>query len=482
MAKDSVATTSLAYDQMKADYWDQIDALRGTTVALRSLGKTYLPKHAKEEDTQWRYRRDRSFLYPAYDDAITRMAGKPFAKPVTVSENMPEALLEIVDNADLTGRNLTMFARDVLDEGCSVGLTHVLVDYANTGGGQSMGEEQTLGLRPVFIHYKSRDVWGWESRRLPSGVKVPAEVRLHEESTERVGNYNEVTVQRVRVYRERDFEVHRLMDDGEWMLEIPPTPHTYPDGVPFRTFYTNQTGFMTAKPPLWGLADLNLQHWQIASDYANVIHVVSSPVLMVTGASEDQVRSFTAGAGRMVVLPEGADMKWVEHTGMAVDAGRDELDKIEGRMRVLAMSPYLERGSATNQTAMANAIHEGKSQSWVQMTVKLLEAFLLDLFWVASRWRGIELPEDASVEVYSDFTLGTAGSTDLDTIRQFRQAGDIDRETALFELKRRGVLSESAEIEEILERIEQEGPDLSSLIPPVVEDEDEEEEEEEGEE
>ena len=147
------------------------------------------------------------------------------------------------------------------------------------------------------------------------------------------------------------------------------------------------------------------------------------------------------------------------------------------------MTPYLERGSATNQTAMANAIHEGKSQSWVQMTVRLLESFLEQLFRMAGRWIRVDLPEDFSVEVFSDFTLGTASSQDLDTIRQFRQAGDIDQETALFEIKRRGVISESIEISEILERTAREGPDLAALIPPEPEeDEDEDEDEEEDEE
>jgi hypothetical protein len=305
------------------------------------------------------------------------------------------------------------------------------------------------------------------------------EVRLKETATEADGDWGEKEVHRIRVYREHDFEVWILNEKGDWVIETEATPHSF-GAVPLITFYTNRTGFMTAKPPMWGLSDLNVQHWQISSDFDNCLHINMAP-FWVTSQTEKEVKVLTIGAGRLLCLGDPNHwLKTAEHQGHSLGAGREKLAAILSLARYLAMEPYIENSGTP--TATGRAIDETKSQSAIQMWIRALEGALVDAFTLAAKWVKVDLPEGFTVDIFSEFTAAFGKSEDMKVLAEARGRGDIDRETFLREAKRRGLIAEAITVEEILERIEQEGPDLSSLIPPVVEDEDEEEEDEEDEE
>jgi len=478
MSDDNVAIPSIAYRTMQSDYWDQIEALRQTSQKLRDRGEDFLPKHAKEEAKQWEYRVNRSFLTPFYDDALSKLSTKPFSKPVGTGEELPEKLAPMTANMDLCGRNLTVFAKEVFDAGCDYGMTHMLVDFAATGGKQSEGEEKALELRPAVIHYKPPDVIAWKTRRTANGQTVLAEVRLKETATEEDGRWGEKEVERIRVYRENDFEVYRKNEKNEWFLETESTPHSF-GAVPLITFYTNRTGLMTAKPVLWGLSDLNLEHWQKNSDFGDCLHLNLAPFWVTSQAAKD-VKALTIGKARLLCLGDPNHwLKTAEHQGHSLGAGREELDRIEARMRYLAMEPYIENSGTP--TATGRAIDETKSQSAIQMWIRALEGALVDAFKLAAKWVKTELPEGFTVDIFSEFTAAFGKSEDMKILSEARARGDIDQETWLKESKRRGQIAEATTVEEILERTAQEGPDLASLIPPEA-DEDEEDEEPEEEE
>ncbi len=460
---DTVATTALAYDQMKADYWDQIEPLRETTQKMRDVGQRILPKASKELDEQWKYRRDRSFLYPAYDDAIRRMASKPFSEPVTVSENIPESLASISENVDLNGRNLTVFASEVFDAGIDYGLTHILVDFPKTGGNLSAGEEQQLDIRPTFVHYKPPAVIWWDSRTTANGQEVLTEVHIKELVTKKKGTYTQVEVDRIRVYTETEVQMWDDVD-GAWVMDQEESgPHSF-GAVPLLTYYTNRTGFMTGKPFMWGLSDLNMQHWQVASDYGNILHINMVPVL-ATSKNETQMKSVTIGGYRVVCLG-GTDewIKFVEHTGNALGAGREELDRIEGRMRILSMEPFIQKTGTP--TATGRAIDESKSNSAIQAAVRGLEnVFTSGVYPAAGKWIKVTLPDAFKVNIFSDFVAAYGESDDMKLLQADADANRITKETYLNESKRRGLLGEEVDVQEELDKTAQQGQPLAEMRP-----------------
>lgn len=452
---DTVAAESIAYTAMKADYWETIEALRSGTQGMRDAGQTFLPLHSKEETPQWNYRRDRSFLFPAYDQALKNLAAKPFQKPTTVDESLPESMWPIVEDVDLNGRDATTFAHEVFEAGWDYGLTHILVDYPATGGGQTHEDETRGEIRPRFVHYRAPALFAWNTSQTVGGRTVLNEVRFKETRTERDGEYAEKERAYIRrIFRPTDgngfvWELYGETD-GQWVLEDT-GPYTLPE-IALVTFYVQRTGFLTAMPPMFGLADLNVQHWQVASDYGNILHVNMVPQ-MATSLTAEQLHTVTMGPNRVTCLGDTeAWIKFIEHSGASLNAGREELDRIEGRMKLLAQEPYL---TAAPGTATGRAIDESKSQATIYRSVRALENALEECFRFAGQWMKTELPDDFAVDVYSDFVASLGGGDSAEITTDW-QAGLITHATALKEKQRRGVYTDSMDVDLEAEQASQE--------------------------
>ena len=100
----------------------------GGTRAMRAAREAYLPKWPNEALAAYEARVSTATLYPALRRTIEVMAGKPFAKELTLSQDAPDTLRAYCDNVDLEGRNLHAFSAGVLHEALAYGLCGVLVD------------------------------------------------------------------------------------------------------------------------------------------------------------------------------------------------------------------------------------------------------------------------------------------------------------------------------------------------------------------
>jgi hypothetical protein len=109
-------------------------------------------------------------------------------------------------------------------------------------------------------------------------------------------------------------------------------------------------------PPLLDLAFLNVKHWQSQSDQDNILHVARVPILAIIGADEDDQIKIGQQA---VKVPLNGDIKFVEHTGKAIEAGHDSLEKLELQMiqtgaELLVMKPGQRTATESNNEAEGN--------------------------------------------------------------------------------------------------------------------------------
>jgi len=168
------------------------------------------------------------------------------------------------------------------------------------------------------------------------------------------------------------------------------------------------------------------------------------------------------GPGRKIVTtnPE-ADGKYIEHSGASVDSCRQGVLDIEERMVVLGLEPLLSKPG--DQTATGQSIDESKSQSCLQSWIRSLAKALRNAYEVGAKWIHAVLPEEFDVVIYSDFGISVRASQDIDALIRMRQAREIDRMTFLREVKRRGIVAENTDIEEIASAVEAEGPELGMM-------------------
>lgn len=486
MAEDApkVNTPSAAFVRM-LERWGLTDALMGSTLQMRDMAAKYLPKEDGEKDNAWSARVGRSFLFNAYADTVCNLAARPFADPVT-SKNMPTDWERVEKRVDEQGRTLTEFSRAVFEDGIDRGLVHIMVDFPQTEEGLSLKEEDELGVRPFWKHIPATSVIGWQHAMF-RGEKVLTRLRILETTTEQDPDnpWGEVAVERVRVYyrvlptevKDESGNVVKTPGEAYWDLyeitgeeedferPVETGPLTIGE-IPLRTFYTARCGFMEGKPALEDLAWKNLEHFQSSSDQRNILRYARVPFVAATGFRKDEIDDKIAFGPAVLLRSTNKDAKagWVEHSGKAIESGRQDLEDLKEEMVILGLKPLLLRRSG-DQTATATAINENEENSELQAWVRDFEGVIKECADLSLRWMNVDPSgDDAGFDVSDEFTTVT-GDDDIATLMELRKLGDISRHTLFEELKSRGVLAEEFDADAERERLQLEDQALADIEP-----------------
>jgi hypothetical protein len=501
--KGSVDEPNPEWVEMARD-WVLIQDLLGGTSAMRKRNKLWLPQEPAEDDEAYKVRLARSVLYNGLGDTIEKLAARPFAKPIGYDADLlPEKLRPFIDNIDLEGRTLDEFGAEWLRDAMAYGMSHALVDFTAE---EELTAEHEGVIHPYLVMVSAPALFAWRWDRVLGGRQRLTQVRIRECVTEQDGDWGAKEVEQIRVWNapgageeaadgspsrraavdnllrfltksidSRRFEadggelgtwaVHRKDAKGNWVEHAGDT-HTFP-GVPLVTLYTKQTGFMTAKSPLMDLAWLNLAHWQSDSDQRNILRFARVPLIHQAGITKKEAdEPVVIAAGNVIrSTSKDADMRYVEHTGAGIEAGRHDLESLESKMRVLGNHP-LESGSAPvgrQETATGRRMDEERTMSALQSWVRREELALGEATGFAHVWVAEEQSEDLRYNIHDQFH----GPQTLEEARlQFdaARAGKLSTLDMLEGWKKRGLIPEDANVDEYLERIESEAPSFDELV------------------
>lgn len=428
-------------------------ALLGGTEGMREAGKTYLPQWPLEEDDGWTARRDCSVLFPAFEDSIDAMIGKPLGEPI-VTEGVPASVEGLLEDIDRTGRDLDTFARDWMKDGLCDGITWAVVDYPQVPAGSTLAQERALGARPYVIQVPLQNVVGW---KLGSHGKV-AEFRYMEfvEVPDPSDPWGTMMEERVRVLRPGEVEVYRLTTQDEkpvWSLAPELSgPVSLKSEVPVACFNPGRKGHFIARPVLSNLAWLNVQHWQSASDQRNILHVARVPLLFAPGFNETD--SLVAGAQSAIKGPQNSDLKYVEHTGAAISAGRDDLLDLQEQMRLVA-GKVLTRQAGGDKSATEAGLEARDGGSKLRAWCWTFQDALENILRLMALWMGES--QGGSVVLNMDWE-DIEDPAMFQTLLQARQSGNLSRESWVYNLSRMGYLQPGRTIQEEIDALSVEGP------------------------
>jgi hypothetical protein len=417
---------------------------------MRAAGKRYLPKWPNESEDGYEARLAVATLYPAYSRTVEVMAGKPFSKPLALGEDVPQRIVEWSDDIDLQGRNLHTFASDILRDVMGYGVSGVLVDFPTVSNVRNLAEERAANARPYFTRYAPGTVLGWRTARVGGATRL-TQLRLLEAVEVEDGPYAVKAIEQVRVLVPGGWGVFR-QDEGraesKWVLIDEGS--TSLQQIPFVFFYGQRTGYGVGMPPLIELAHQNVEHWQSSSDQTTILHVSRVPILTVIGAEDDT--AITVGASSAVKLPIGADMKFVEHSGASIEAGRQSLLDLEERMRQTgAELLVLKPGQIT--ATQVNAESEANKCALQRITEGVEDALDLCLQF-AAEWVGE--PGGGHLSLHKDF----AAATLVDSMKDLHVM-QISDETKFREAQRRGIISGDVDWTEEQDRMQTQGPALA---------------------
>ncbi len=449
--EDKVHVTSVEYDHMAAN-WPLLEDLLAGTDAMRAAGNIWLPKEPRESSIAYDNRLHRSFLFNGFADTIEKLVSKPFSQPVTVQGEVPEPLDLIEKDVDMSGRDLTQIGRDLFRSLCVYGVGHILIDFPKTDGIESLADERARQIRPTMMHVSPTALIGWRSEKQANGRDRLTQIRIKQTQVEPKGNFIDHEVEYVRVITPDTFEVWRKeFDEDEFTLADSGT-HSFGE-IPLVTCYAHRTGLLTAKPPMLDLAHLNLAHWQSMSDQRNVLRFARVGILFASGFTDEEIEDgLTIGPNQLVHSNNpDARMQYVEHNGRAIESGQKDLDALERRMEALGLQPFMQKTGG--QTATARAMDESRVDSAVQSWIRSVENTLRDAYLHAAEWMNVPLPDDFGIDINNDFGVSLRASDDVKALLQMRVSNQITAETFLRECKRRGLLSETIDIEAELEEL-----------------------------
>ena len=443
--------------KVMASNWPIVEALLGGTAAMRAANTTFLPKWPNEEDESYVARVSTATLFPALARTISVMTGKPFAKQLVLGDDVPANIKAWCDDADQQGNNLHSFSSDLMSEALGYGICGVLVDYPRVGGtARTQQDERAIGARPYLVFVRHDQILGWRSERV-GGVTRLTQLRIAETVEVPDGDFGVACINRVRVLTPGFYQLwEETGKAGEYtMIEGEATTL---DVIPFVPFYGKKKGFMCGISPLLDLAYLNVKHWQSQSDQDTILHVARVPILAVIGGGEEF--SLTVGASTAVKLPVDGDIKFVEHTGAAIEAGEKSLEKLEDQMittgaELLVIKPG-EQKSATQSNNEAEA-----NKSDLQRIVETFEDSLDQVLQLMAMW--VKAQQGGHASLFKDFGAATLSDASAQLILSMQQQGLITKETAIREQQRRGMLAADIDPEEELELVQEEGPALGTM-------------------
>jgi hypothetical protein len=447
-----------------SESWPLIQALLGGTPAMRKKGEEFLPRWPNEEKSAYDARLRVATLFPAFQRTVEVLAGKPFAKPLTLGKDVPARIGDKKNgwatDIDLQGRNLHAFAAGLCEEALAYGLSGILVDYPKTDGLRTVAEEAAAGVRPYFVQIHPQNILGWKSERI-NGAETLTQLRLLECAKEDDGEWGEKEVEQVRVLYPGRWETYRESSetgaDGKkkWVLfeEGATTLKT----IPFVPVYAKRKDYMEATPPLLELAFLNVEHWQSKSDQQTILHVARVPILFAKQLGEAPI---TVGANVAIKAEnQDADLKFVEHSGKSIDAGRQSLQDLEDQMRQVGAELLVIKSAHTTEAQTLADNEQGTSA--MQRIARDLEDAINAALQLMADWVGE--PDGGHATVFSDFGAATLAEASAELLQKMNLAGTLSDQTLFEEMQRRAIIRPELQWDEEEQRITSQPPKFGAF-------------------
>lgn len=154
-------------------------------------------------------------------------------------------------------------------------------------------------------------------------------------------------------------------------------------------------------------------------------------------------RGLEIGPNRLILSDDpAADLKFVEHSGAAIAAGRQDLVDLEDRMAVMGLDMIARRSGS--MTATARAIDSAQCHAALDAILTALQSGMMAAFAMAAQWMG--LPEGAagSLSLSSHHPFLGEVEAQASWLLEARQAGELTQEQFLSEARRRGLLAPEA--------------------------------------
>jgi len=293
----------------------------------------YLPKHERETESNYRSRLQRAVYTNFCLPIVENFTGQIWRN--APARTLPEALEPLEDDVDRQGAPANAFFKSVTQNAQVEGLRYVLVDYPDTRGVASRGEERARRIRPYFVDLDPRRVLDWSFVTGDDGALRLAWVVVREDVEPEAEPFRgRKTEHRYRLWRPESWELWRKDDSGRAQL-VEEGRNTLGE-IPLTAFYSDYAGPFTGRSALAGVVSLCLAHYRKWSDRDNSEFWAGMPTWVFKNWPEDS--EIVIGSGNGIVTPtRDSTVEIIEHSGSAIESMRQTETDIISAIYEIAM-------------------------------------------------------------------------------------------------------------------------------------------------
>lgn len=471
----TVSDVSKAFTKQRNDMLPCID-LMGGTESMRRAGTRYLDKGAQSQ-AEFDDRLKRTVLLNVYRRTLNFLRGQVFQNPVSIgsdndalTDEQTVQFKQWAEDVDLRGKNITTWSGGVFRQGLQDGVTFVVVDYSavqtrtNDAGvteylaadgvwrPKTKAADQSEGWRPYLVRVDAGqvlDMWGSSD----NGRPMLDSFRYVETVMVQDDEWSQKPIQQIRVFRRENgrvvWEIYRNEVDNSGSYALVDSGVLSIDEIPVAMFMPgDQRTDYTAEPALIDLANLNIRHWQVSSNHAEMMEFVQRPVWFASGVEmkDDNGTPIAFGAGRMISCSDStASLQSVGVDGGSYASSREELRALEDSMAMYGLQLLQPKSGSITATESMRDTEENNStlRNWAAD----FQDFLENVMRLVGKWWGMD--DGVSVSVNTDF----ARAVDIAMLLNFQRAGILSRDAVLLAARDSGLLPDDFDVEADAERM-----------------------------
>ena len=469
LESDTPTIDTAAYRRSVPRWQKCRDVFHGSE-AVRAGRTTYLPQYAGESTSLYEARRTIAALFNGFARTVLASVGLLVEPEPVLGKDMPQALVDLWENANGTGMHGAVFTRHLATAAVVDGFAGIFTEYPRaddpsldrskaslaatialeTGAELDAADVKAMGLRPYFILVKADEVL--PIYQTVNGKRTLVMLIRRQLATERKGRFGLTSVTHYHVHELTPsgvaYERWTAKEDGEAATKDQgPVPIRNQTSIPWSPLVAGEKiGEDEYKPTLLDLADLNITHHRIATGILSLEEQACVPTPVRIGCPPDEKGEYpplVTGPGNTIEVPyptggQPIAPEPVYYLSPPVDVLEPAMKSLENcKAEMGAMgATFLAPEPRAQETATAHRMDAAAERA----TIGSLSRALKDCLESAFAFAGNYIKETAgSITVNTDFigdgvdpamatvmvTAYQAGIFSLPELRHFLQTGQL---------------------------------------------------------
>jgi hypothetical protein len=454
--KKMIEFLSASYEGKKSWYpYEQYGNINSTQVTDTSVDSSngyvwlrniFLPPEHRESPEKYYGRLKRSRYKKLFEKTVNNFAGllSQFSiKPDTLNWYSQEQKETILNNVDLRGTSFQQFLVDADISALTKGFCAIIVDYSRNGDASKrrpfltrVDRENVINPLTVF-----RDDGSMAVDRLVIKRSYYKQDPSDEYNVKLTDQFIEYLPRYFAIWEKIDGTL-TLVDEGDTSLPIIPV-----------IFYPNNCNSpLEIEPPLLGIAEANLSHYRLHTDYLESLHY-QAPLYVRTGVantSDDTIlKPLLISPHTVVDLAMDQTLQILETTGNAIGLKKESYEEVE---REIAQESLNFLGSEQTMTATEANIRGTVSRANLSLYGSDKMSAVNEIFSLWAMWENKKPPSDQGIVIKEGYWMGLTPDM-IRVLTELFTLGALDVENLWAILGNSGALP-SVDIAAILEKVQ----------------------------